>query len=318
MAYKFDENLKTLSAPGENYKSQWLVELYTYNTSASATDLCICQRKIKHCFFVRNSINGNLVKMGTTCVKDILVQDVRNDANTRQRMKKHIIYMFEKGVYIEIHDLYDYVIKVIIDYMSSITNIEELNRFIIIYRANPIILPLLQNIYNTKYEEIVRKQQIEEERRQREIERQQQIEEERRQREMERNRIEEERRQREIERNRIEEEKKRRAIEEKRILEEKQREIQRVNHEIYIQRMVKYEEEEKLRKQKQQEIQKKIDEEEREYREFQKEIKEKNRKVCDCGLKCVDECICETPIWNINKITSNMYCKRCDKWKCRL
>jgi hypothetical protein len=37
MAYKFDDNLKALSAPGEDYKSQWLVEYYTHNTSASAT-----------------------------------------------------------------------------------------------------------------------------------------------------------------------------------------------------------------------------------------------------------------------------------------
>lgn len=289
MAYKFDDNLKDLSVPGENYKSQWLVEFYTHNTSASATDVCICQRQIKYCFFVRNSMNGNMVKMGSKCVKSILSQDVSDNANTREKMKKHIIYMFDRGLYIEINDLHEYVICVIIDYISNITSISELKQLLLRYNNNPIILPLIQNIYNKKYQEIIRDQQLEEERRQREIER-----------------------------NRLEEEKKRQAIDKKRILEEKQQEIRRANHEIYIQRMLKYEAEEKIRKQKEVEIQKKIDEEEREYREFQKEIKEKKKKVCECGLKCIYECTCETPIWEINKLTSNMYCKRCNMWKCRM
>lgn len=325
MAYKYDDNLKALSAPGENYKSQWLVELYTHNTSASATDLCICQRKIKHCFIVRNEINGNMVKMGTTCVKDILVQDVKNDANTRKRMKNHIIYMFEKGVYIEIHDLHDYVIKVIIDYMSTITKIEEFNRLLITYRANPIILPLLQKLYDTKHLEIERQQKIDEERRQYQLARDNEeririlkLEEQHRLKEAELLRIKEEKRLKEVEQKRLNEEKKQKEMEEKRLLEEKNREIQRINQELYIQRMKKYQAEEEERQKIYIEQRRIKDEINREKNEFQKQYQENNTKVCECGLKCINECSCDNPKWVTDRLTTQIRCTKCDSWKCRL
>jgi hypothetical protein len=42
-----------------------------------------------------------------------------------------------------------------------------------------------------------------------------------------------------------------------------------------------------------------------------------DRSECKCGLKLINICSCDNPIYELMKISNNMCCNHCRKWKCR-
>lgn len=38
---------------------------------------------------------------------------------------------------------------------------------------------------------------------------------------------------------------------------------------------------------------------------------------CKCGIIKINLCLCETPIYKLQKLSNNYYCQICNKWKCR-
>jgi hypothetical protein len=69
-----------------------------------------------------------------------------------------------------------------------------------------------------------------------------------------------------------------------------------------------------------------IKEQERKWREtikqkeeekIRKENEEKLRQPCKCGIMIVNICICENPKYELVKLSNNLFCINCSKWKCR-
>ena len=50
---------------------------------------------------------------------------------------------------------------------------------------------------------------------------------------------------------------------------------------------------------------------------IRKEEQEKLRQPCKCGIMVINICKCETPKYEINKLSNNLFCINCNKWKCR-
>ena len=48
-----------------------------------------------------------------------------------------------------------------------------------------------------------------------------------------------------------------------------------------------------------------------------KEKEEKERQCCKCNIMIMNICKCENPKYELIKITNNIFCINCDKWKCR-
>ena len=52
------------------------------------------------------------------------------------------------------------------------------------------------------------------------------------------------------------------------------------------------------------------------------EVERKEREIvekmsCACGIIKVNVCMCNTPKYELVKLSNNLYCIRCSKWKCR-
>jgi hypothetical protein len=69
-----------------------------------------------------------------------------------------------------------------------------------------------------------------------------------------------------------------------------------------------------------------IKEQERKWRETIKqkeeekiriENEEKKKQLCKCGIMIVNICICENPKYELVKLSNNLFCINCSKWKCR-
>jgi hypothetical protein len=101
-------------------------------------------------------------------------------------------------------------------------------------------------------------------------------------------------------------------------------EFENKKRELYYERL-KQEEIERKR----QEIERKrqeIEDQERKWREslkqkeqerIRKEEEEKKRQPCKCGIMIINICVCEKPKYELNKLSNNLFCINCDKWKCR-
>jgi len=72
-------------------------------------------------------------------------------------------------------------------------------------------------------------------------------------------------------------------------------------------------------------------EEENKWRESLKQMEKRNEErrimkaaeeerllqLCGCKLMIINICICETPKYQLNKLSNNLFCLTCTKWKCR-
>jgi hypothetical protein len=62
-------------------------------------------------------------------------------------------------------------------------------------------------------------------------------------------------------------------------------------------------------------------ERERKEREEEKrnreEIEAKMRQPCICGIMIANICVCENPKYELVKLSNNLFCTNCSKWKCR-
>jgi hypothetical protein len=94
---------------------------------------------------------------------------------------------------------------------------------------------------------------------------------------------------------------------------------------------IEYEENENIRmklyyeKLKQERIEKERQEKERneylikqkEEDRIRKENEEKMHHLCKCGIMLVNICICKNPKYELVKLSNNLFCINCKKWKCR-
>ena len=55
----------------------------------------------------------------------------------------------------------------------------------------------------------------------------------------------------------------------------------------------------------------------REEERIMKEEEKRFRQLCGCNLMIRNICICETPKYQLNKLSNNLFCLTCTKWKCR-
>ena len=61
-----------------------------------------------------------------------------------------------------------------------------------------------------------------------------------------------------------------------------------------------------------------IKEQERKMREKLKQKEEEKMKYpCKCGINIINICVCETPKYELIKLSNNLFCINCNKWKCR-
>ena len=51
----------------------------------------------------------------------------------------------------------------------------------------------------------------------------------------------------------------------------------------------------------------------------QKEEEEKLRQLCTCkcDILIINICMCEIPKYELIKLSNNLFCINCSKWKCR-
>ena len=57
--------------------------------------------------------------------------------------------------------------------------------------------------------------------------------------------------------------------------------------------------------------------EQNEQKILQKEREEKMKLCCKCNIKIINICNCEEPNYEFVKLSNNLFCKKCNKWKCR-
>ena len=55
----------------------------------------------------------------------------------------------------------------------------------------------------------------------------------------------------------------------------------------------------------------------KENEKIRKENEEKGRQPCNCGIMILNICICENPKYELVKLSNNLFCINCSKWKCR-
>lgn len=91
----FRHNLSELSFNKTNYMSEWLSVDFTKKTQCE--DRCICSRHIKNIFEVINIINGNLVQMGSACIKKINEEQGGTLATTKKQIEKTLKHAIEDG-----------------------------------------------------------------------------------------------------------------------------------------------------------------------------------------------------------------------------
>ena len=76
---------------------------------------------------------------------------------------------------------------------------------------------------------------------------------------------------------------------------------------------VEYEENENIKRNLYYEKLKQEKEEER----IRKEEEKKMRQPCKCGIMLMNVCMCEVPKYELVKLSNNIFCVSCNKWKCR-
>jgi len=59
------------------------------------------------------------------------------------------------------------------------------------------------------------------------------------------------------------------------------------------------------------------EQEEKKKQERLNAIELEKRRECGCGIRITYICVCKNPIYELVKPNQQLWCKRCDKWKCR-
>jgi hypothetical protein len=97
-------------------------------------------------------------------------------------------------------------------------------------------------------------------------------------------------------------------------IERKRKEIERKTQEIERKRQ-EIERKEQERKDQERKWRESLKQKEEE--KIRKEEEEKLRQPCKCGIMIINICICETPKYELNRLSNNLFCVNCNKWKCR-
>jgi hypothetical protein len=53
------------------------------------------------------------------------------------------------------------------------------------------------------------------------------------------------------------------------------------------------------------------------WEKMEKKRIERENLCCKCNIKIINICNCEEPNYEFNKLSNNLFCKKCNKWKCR-
>ena len=77
------------------------------------------------------------------------------------------------------------------------------------------------------------------------------------------------------------------------------------------------EEKDRIEKERQEKIRKENEKIIKENEKIRKENEEKGRQPCNCGIMILNICICENPKYELVKLSNNLFCINCSKWKCR-
>jgi hypothetical protein len=60
-----------------------------------------------------------------------------------------------------------------------------------------------------------------------------------------------------------------------------------------------------------------IIEDEKTQKEWIEYEKKQRELICECGINIINICVCESPKYELMKLSHNLYCAICNKWKCR-
>ncbi len=132
--YKFNANLLKASKSQDltEAKNEWSVII-----KSDQNGLCICQHKLKHIYFMYNSITNLTITVGVTCAKKF---GMKKEVMANTVIKSIFTQMLEKGEYEIIDDIIVYTKNVereLITYLEEEyklkeNNIEELKTLLII------------------------------------------------------------------------------------------------------------------------------------------------------------------------------------------
>jgi len=300
--YKFTTNLIRLSVSKietEAIKEWDMVESIRHDKDTEETR-CICSRPLELSFICRNKINLKVIKMGSKCVKKILGQTTKN---VGEKTKNNNINFFTKGQYIDIHDLSQYVVDVLKEYIQKIYSLQEIEILLEQYKDHP----QLQTIIRLIYQDRLQKHQQEKE-----------------------ERLRKEKEDEEIMKHFVEKQKEERLRKEKEEILRKEKEDEEIMKR-FIEKQKQILEEEI--RQKEYEKERKIDEENQIKKKYQEELilaeLIKKRKDYDseirrnlpfegcCTLRMNEHCICKEPRFKASHIDPYLHCSMCYKWKCR-
>lgn len=303
------------------------------NFKAGTQTQCICNRTIKNAYYYVNILNGNTIRVGSTCVKRLQLKE-------RGRINEFLRRFCEScpdcPEYKNIYDILSYseqaredMLRIIEEALSSavfheqqqwLEKVVELRE---IFHANRIDCTTIDALYarfHGRYLAVLRRRE-EERLEQERLEQQQRREEEQR---AELRRAELRREQQRREQERLEQE---RLEEEERQVEERRREEERKRYEYEAeQRRIAWElakekmrEEEKERQRVAKEKADAIAKAEEEFKQTQEEIARQNATPCACGVLLISICRCEKPAFELYKLNKQYRCtnKGCGKWKDR-
>lgn len=154
----FIHNLKELSvSKEESYIKEWIIEAFI-KKEKPYEDRCICSRKIKNIYVLRNIHNGNFVQMGTSCILKLNDEYDSNNSKiylNKKAIDKKIIKCFQEGVFVPISNLHQYSIDVINEYLETI-DAEDLYDFYEKYKCHSklqrIVLTVKMKMFDLRLE----------------------------------------------------------------------------------------------------------------------------------------------------------------------
>jgi len=145
----FQHNLKALSVKtGDSYLDEWIIE--GFDKSDSFEDRCICCRKIKHKYILRNILNGYFVQVGTSCIKKLTDPAGNILQSTKKSINQCITDSFSKGVFVPIKDLHQYSIDVITQYLLENTP-EKIYEMYELYKSNRKVSSVICDIKKKRF-----------------------------------------------------------------------------------------------------------------------------------------------------------------------
>jgi flagellar biosynthesis GTPase FlhF len=291
------------------------------NFRSGPTTQCICSRSIKHAYHYINRLNGNTIRVGTGCVRKLILKE-DGEGNTTNRFIVSFISLYP-GEYTNIYDLLRYSEqsrKDMLDIIETtlltadmkekrilLARVKEIHE---IFLRNKIDCSRIQAIYESLDREILAYDTLLENR----------------QREAQQRKLEEEKRWEEYRRQKAKEEEKRQ--EEERLRLEKEAEIrkeqERKQKVIYAEEAAKWEEyrirvrdEQAAIRREQEERARLAKEAESAFIHEQLEQKLKAKELCECGLTKGEICRCEQPKFEVYRLNKQYVCSRCARWKDR-